>query len=151
MLSGIGMCTLQKFYRYNTDSGLCISIWYFMKSCKILDCACLGSNKACTINYVTAPLKSSIHESKSKKPCHLNTLRPKQNGCNFTDNILKCIFLNENMWISICISLKFVPKVRINNITALVQIMAWRRLGDKPLSESMVVSLLMHICVTQPE
>ena len=32
----------------------------------------------------------------------------------------------------------------INNIKALVQIMAWRRPGDKPLSEPMLVSLLTH-------
>ena len=53
--------------------------------------------------------------------------------------------------ISLKISLKFVPKVRINNIPALVQIMAWRRPGDKPLSEPMMVSLLTHICVTRPQ
>ena len=39
----------------------------------------------------------------------------------------------------------------INNIPALVQIMAWRRPGDKPLSEPMMVSLLTHICVTRPQ
>ena len=39
------------------------------------------------------------------------------------DNIFKCIFLNENVWISIKISLKVVPKGLINNIPALVQIM----------------------------
>ena len=33
------------------------------------------------------------------------------------------------------ISLKCVPKGQINNIPALVQIMAWHRQGDKPLSE----------------
>ena len=33
------------------------------------------------------------------------------------------------------ISLKFVPKGPINNIPALVQIMALRRSGDMPLSE----------------
>ena len=60
-------------------------------------------------------------------------------------------FLNENVWISIEISLKFVPKGPINNIPAMVQIMAWCRPGDKPLSEPMVVSLLMHICVIQPQ
>ena len=49
------------------------------------------------------------------------------------------------------ISLKFVPKGRINNIPALVQIMAWRRPGDKPLSEPMMVSLPTHICVTRPQ
>ena len=48
-------------------------------------------------------------------------------------------------------SLKFVPKVRINNIPSLVQIMAWRRPGDKPLSEPMMVSLLTQICVTRPQ
>ena len=63
---------------------------------------------------------------------------------------LKRIFLNENVRISIMISLKFVPKGPINNIPALVQIMAWRRSGDKPLSEPMMVSLLTHICVTRP-
>ena len=45
------------------------------------------------------------------------------------DAIFKCIFLNEDVWISIKISLKFVPKGPINNIPALVQIMAWRQPG----------------------
>ena len=80
---------------------------------------------------------------------HFNTLRPRQNGCHFTDDIFKCIFLNENVSILIKMSLKFIPEGPINNIPALVQIMAWRRPGDRPLSESMVFSLLMHICVTQ--
>ena len=53
----------------------------------------------------------------------------------FSDNIFKWIFLNENIWISIKISLKFVPKGLINNIPALVQIMAWRCPGDKSWSE----------------
>ena len=79
-----------------------------------------------------------------------NTLRPRQNGRHFTDDIFKRIFYNENIWIPIKISLKFVPKVSINNIPALVQIMAWRRSGDKPLSEPMMVNLTTHICVTRP-
>ena len=29
--------------------------------------------------------------------------------------------------------------------------MAWRQPGDEPLSESMMVSLLTHICITQPQ
>ena len=66
-----------------------------------------------------------------------NTLRPRQHGRYFPDDILKCIFLKENVWIPIKISLKFVWKSPINNIPALVQIMAWRRPGDKPLSEPM--------------
>ena len=49
------------------------------------------------------------------------------------------------------LSLKFVPRGPINNILALVQIMAWCLPGDKPLSESMMVSLLTYICVTRPQ
>ena len=81
----------------------------------------------------------------------LNTLRPRQNGRHFADDIFKCIFLNENVSIAIKISLKFVPNGPINNIPALVKIMAWRRSGDKPLSEPMMVSLPTHICGTRPE
>ena len=68
----------------------------------------------------------------------INILRPRKNGQHFSDNIFKCIFLNENVWISNTIWLKFVPKGPIDNNTALVQIMAWRRTGDKPLSEPMM-------------
>ena len=78
-----------------------------------------------------------------------NTLRPRQDGLCFADDTFKRIFLNENVRISIEISLNFVPKGPIINIPALVQIMAWRRSGGKPLSEPMMVSLLMHICVTR--
>ena len=63
------------------------------------------------------------HNDESK----INTLRPRQNGRHFQDDIFKSIFWNENVWISIKTSLKFVPKCPINNIPTLVQIMAWRR------------------------
>ena len=70
---------------------------------------------------------------------------------HFANDILGCIFLNGNVWISVKISLKFVHKIPVNNIPALVQIMAWCRPGDKPLSEPMMVNLLTHICVTRPQ
>ena len=69
----------------------------------------------------------------------LNTLSPGQNGRHYEDDIFKRIFLNENVWISIKISWKFVPKGPINKIPALAQVMAWRRPGDKPLSEPMML------------
>ena len=69
-----------------------------------------------------------------------DTLRPRQNGHHFADDIFKCIFLNENIWILIKISLKIVPKALVNKIPALIQIMAWHRSGDKPLSEPVMVS-----------
>ena len=46
--------------------------------------------------------------------------------------------MNENVRISIKISLRFVPKTPINNVPVLVQIMAWHRSGNKPLSERMM-------------
>ena len=85
------------------------------------------------------------------RPQCVNTLRLRQYGRYFPDDIFKRICLNENVSISLKISLKFVPKVQFNNIPALLQIMVWRRPGDKPLSEPMVVSLLTHICVTRPQ
>ena len=80
-----------------------------------------------------------------------NTLRPRQNGRHFADDLFQCISVNKNIWISIKISLKFIPKRAIYNIPALVQIMAWRRLGDKRLSEPMIARLPTHICVTRPQ
>ena len=68
----------------------------------------------------------------------------------FRRRCFKVHFFNENVWILLKISLKFVPKGPINNIPVLVQIMAWRRPGDKPLSEPMMVSFPTHICVTRP-
>ena len=82
---------------------------------------------------------------------HFNTLRQRQNGRHFADGIFKCIFLNENVSISIEISLNFVLKCSINNIPALALIMTWRRPGDKPLSEPTMVKMLTHICVTRPQ
>ena len=54
------------------------------------------------------------------------------------DDIFKCIFLNENDINPIQISLNVFPRSPINNKPALVQVMAWRRIGDKPLPEPMM-------------
>ena len=51
----------------------------------------------------------------------------------------RCIFLNENDRIPIRISLKYVSRSPIDNKPALVQVMAWRRTGDEPLSEPMLI------------
>ena len=105
------------------------------------------------IGWLDAPLYLVITDQLSEEyRCNkmLNILRPRKNGRHFPDDIFKCIFLNENVLILNKISLKFVPKGQINNITALVQIMAWRRPYDKPLSEPRMESLVTHICVTRP-
>ena len=80
----------------------------------------------------------------------VNTLRPRQNGCRFADCRLEWSFVNENVWIPIKILLKFVPYWPVNDIPVLVQVMAWRRPGDKPLSEPMMVRLSACICITRP-
>ena len=86
----------------------------------------------------------------SKGTAIFNTLRPRQDGRHFPDDIFKSIVLNENVKILIKISLTFIPKDPINNLPALVYVMAWRRPGDKPLSEPIMVNLLTHILVREP-
>ena len=76
------------------------------------------------------------------------TFRPKQNGYHF-----QTTFSNVFYWLKMY---KFIlwfhrslfPNCQIDNIPALVRIMAWCRAGDKQLSEAMMASLLTHICVT---
>ena len=79
----------------------------------------------------------------------VNSSPPGQNSRHFADDIFRCVFVNEKFYILIEISLKFVPKGPINNIPALVQIMAWRWIGDKPLFEPMLPDSLTHICGTR--
>ena len=78
-----------------------------------------------------------------RKCSTLNTLRPRWNGQHFADDILKRIFFNEYIWISHTISLKFVRKGTIINISALD--------GAEPLWKSMMGSLQTHKCVTWPQ
>ena len=100
--------------------------------------------------YISVP-KGICEIDLFSDPHHLNTLRPRQDERHFADDIFTCIFFNENCCIMIKFSLKYARKGRIDNNPALVQIMAWRRSGDEPLSESMMISLPTHICVTRPQ
>ena len=77
--------------------------------------------------------------------------RPRQHGCHLADDTFKRIFLMKMSEFRFKISLKFVPKGPINNIPALLKEMAWRRPGDKPLPEPVMVRLPTHICVTRPQ
>ena len=74
----------------------------------------------------------------SKLTCPVNPSPPGQDGRHFADDTSRCIFVNEKFCILIKISLKFVPKGPNDNNPALVKIMAWRRIGDKPLSKPML-------------
>ena len=88
----------------------------------------------------------------------INTLRSRQNGRHFPDDIFKYISLNEIVWISIKISLKFVPKGPINYIPKLVQTMVGAgQATSHCLNQWWLVywrihaSWLTHICVTRPK
>ena len=63
-------------------------------------------------------------------------------AANLGDDILKCILLTENERIPIQISLKFVPRIPIDNTPPLVQVMAWHRTGDKPLPEPIMTQFI---------
>ena len=110
-----------------------------------------GGYFAATKNAYNYPSASEATLKNMRSSESINTLRPRQNDRHFPDDIFKWIFVNENVWILIQISLKFVPICPINNIQALSQIMAWCRPGDKPLSEPTMASLMKHICVTRPQ
>ena len=62
-----------------------------------------------------------------------NTLRPRQDGRHFADDIFKCIFLMKMLEFRLLFHWSLFPRA-INNIPAMVQLMAWRRPGDKPIS-----------------
>ena len=70
--------------------------------------------------------------------CTLTHLPLDKMAAILADDIFKYIFLTENDRITSKFSLKFVPMSPIDNMPALVQVMAWRRTGDKPLSEPML-------------
>ena len=76
----------------------------------------------------------------------VNSSTPGQYGCRFTDDIFRCIFVNEKFCILSKMSLMFVPKCPVDSNPALVQIMTWHWIGGKPLSEPMLTRTL--ICGT---
>ena len=132
-------------------SDCCVKILCYSNNSKLL--ITISNNKTC-INktiikvYITMVLSLYLLIIKAVK---FHCIEAKAKWRRFADDTFKCIFLNENVIISMKIPLKFVPKAPIINNPALVQIMAWHQSGDKPLSEPMMVSLLTYICVTRPQ
>ena len=68
----------------------------------------------------------------------INLSPPGQNGRHFANDFFKCIFFNEKFCTLIANTLKFIPKGPIDNKSALLRVMAWRRSGDKPLLEALL-------------
>ena len=152
-----------RFYRYHLELSLVVDKTndcpvQMKQTCRIwVNIPCGSTYLLITNDDIAAPQRATKHKRNfsldtsytlhvhkmmqsmtSASSLRLNTLRPRQNGRNFPDDIFKWIFLNENVLISIKISLKFLPRGSINNIPALVQIMGCRRPSHKPLSEPMM-------------
>ena len=78
-----------------------------------------------------------------------NSSPPRQFGGKIADDIFKRIFFNENDWMSIKISLKFIPEGPIDNKSVLVQVMAWCRQATSHYLNQCWPSFLTHICGTR--
>ena len=118
--------------------------WAYLGQCQACLCSgflCHQVISSCDIVCVTninAPLPWGWISTTS-----VDTMRPWQNGHHFAD-IFKSIVIK--------ISLNFVPKWSVNNIPALVQIMAWLQPGNKPLPESMIAKFgdtYMHLLTSR--
>ena len=101
---------------------------YFYKIVLIF-CSSMLIYNSTDIVYFTLP--AWVHFCRNSSP-------PGQNSRHFADDVFKYIFVNEKVCILIKISQNFVSKGSIDNNPALVKTMAWRRMGDKPLSEPML-------------
>ena len=77
-------------------------------------------------------------------------MRPRRSGHNFADDMFRCVFLIEKVWISIEISLEFDTKSPINNMPTMVQIMAWRLQATSHYLNQPWPNVLAHLCVTPP-
>ena len=100
--------------------------------------------RACKLRP-TPPASSYLHltgfPTYISRFCYFNTLKPEQNGRHFAGDIFKCIFFNEDVWISIKISRKFVAKGPINEKLTLIQVMAQCSAGDEPFPGPMLTKV----------
>ena len=82
---------------------------------QLLTASCIMSNTYMLVRKdMTDTSELRIDDNADVLLDDINILRPRQNGRHFADEILKDIFLNENVWIPIKFSLKFVPEGPIN-------------------------------------
>ena len=84
----------------------------------------LASNQVTHIEYAYFFISFTLHliwyiVASNRYNYIIKTLRLRQKGHHFANNLFKCIFLNENIIFVIKISLKFISKGSFNNIPAL--------------------------------
>ena len=127
-----------------TSTASCLFIYYEFSSINITTRVYLTSPRRCQLSLWLAGYQFLISTWYTCVYAFIENANapsfksPRGHDRHFTDDIFRCIFMNENVWISIKISPMFVPKGPINNIPALVYTMAWCRPGERPLSEAMV-------------
>ena len=105
-------CNNISLYQIYTEHQVCIPKKRIFFTC------CHWPSNVLPVNIKTWPSLCQQISSDIIAPNRFNTLRPRQKARHFADDILKCIFLNENAQILLKISLKFVPRFQINNIPA---------------------------------
>ena len=94
-------------------------------------CACRPNNGLSCGSQTGGPCKHKLCQSLTHLPLD-------KMAANLADDVFECVFLYKMTKIPIQISVKFVPRSPIDNKPALVQVMAWRLINDKPLSEPMM-------------
>ena len=80
-----------------------------------------------------------------------NTLRSRQNGIHFPDDIFKCIFMNNKFCILIPLLMRFAPKGQVINKSALVPVIAWHQPTKNSLITAVIFSEFAHlflVCIT---
>ena len=109
-------------------------------SCMMVTMACkcilLHYSHACDDHCYSYCSNALLTRLLSSTP--INSSLPGQYGRRFADDLFRGNFVNERFCNLILISLKFIPMGTIDNKAALVQVMAWRWIGNKPLPEPML-------------
>ena len=118
-------CEIQKFAFKSLENALENVVWEMAATLSRPQCAKRDLSKA----------RFCFHWYFVLMVGYINSSSPEQNGRHFGRQHFQLHFLNENDIILIQIWLKYVPRSPIDNNPALVQVMAWRRTGDKPLPE----------------
>ena len=142
----------------------CVSIGPFWQDTLDIICITCSGIFSCTFLFVLLILMHKHitlttwgpEQDKQKEQQHLAMHSLNTLGRDKMDDISQTTFSNAFSWMKMFeYRLKFHGNLFLRTQSTifqhLVQIMAWRRPGDKPLSEPMMVSLPTHVCVTRPQ
>ena len=116
-------------FQHSTDNAIGGSGLYFFPNYR------LSRQDFLLINHIQSDYQSVSFQHEPQ----LTTERQEQNGRHFAEDILKCIYVRDKF--CILISIKFILEGPVDNMSALVPVMAWRRTGDKLLHGPMLTNL----------